>query len=340
MKKSHISVTSRIILTVASIFLVISIFVPIWRIELDAPQYPEGLAMLIYSNKLGGDVEIINGLNHYIGMQTLHAENFIEFTVLPYIIGVYALLMLTTVIVGKKWLLYLTFISFTLFGIIAMVDFWRWEYNYGHNLDPSAAIIVPGMSYQPPLIGFKQLLNFGAYSIPDLGGWLFILCGILALLASLIEFGVFNRIVKMKSKSILVTTFAILFVSCTQTGVTPIKLNKDNCDFCKMTIADGRFGAELITDKGRVYKFDDISCMFRFANGNVKYSYSQRYVNDYSANNILIDANSAFYIYSNKVHSPMGGNVAAFAKKEIADKSSKLWNSEIILYDRLSLLWK
>jgi len=52
------------------------------------------------------------------------------------------------------------FTLFVLFGIIAMVDFWRWEYDYGHDLDPNAAIIVPGMAYQPPLIGFKQLLNF------------------------------------------------------------------------------------------------------------------------------------------------------------------------------------
>ncbi len=63
------------------------------------------------------------------------------------------------------------------FGIIAMADFWKWEYNYGHNLNPDAAIIVPGMSYQPPLIGFKQLLNFGAYSIPDIGGWIFVVWG-------------------------------------------------------------------------------------------------------------------------------------------------------------------
>lgn len=48
---------------------------------------PEGLGLSIYANKLGGDVDIINGLNHYIGMKTLHAEEFIEFTVLPYIIG-------------------------------------------------------------------------------------------------------------------------------------------------------------------------------------------------------------------------------------------------------------
>ena len=57
-----------------------------WRIELNAPQYPEGLIMLIYPNKLGGNVDIINGLNHYIGMKTLHTEDFIEFTLLPVII--------------------------------------------------------------------------------------------------------------------------------------------------------------------------------------------------------------------------------------------------------------
>ena len=80
------------LLIVAAILLGISIFVPLWHIDLDAPQYPEGLRLLIYPNKLAGDVEIINGLNHYIGMQTLHAENFVEFTVLPYIIVFFALL--------------------------------------------------------------------------------------------------------------------------------------------------------------------------------------------------------------------------------------------------------
>lgn len=189
----HITKISRLLLVLASVCLVSAIFLPIWRIELDAPQYPEGLMMLIYADKLGGQVDIINGLNHYIGMQTLHAENFIEFTVLPYIIGFYALLSLLTALIGRKKMLYITFGAFVLFGILAMADFWRWEYNYGHNLDPNAAIIVPGMSYQPPLIGFKQLLNFGAYSIPDMGGWLFIVAGALMLLAVLIEKKIFSR---------------------------------------------------------------------------------------------------------------------------------------------------
>lgn len=180
--------SNRIILIVCSFALIAVIFLPIWRIELDAPQYPEGLEMRIYSNKLAGDVEIINGLNHYIGMKTLHADDFLEFTVLPYIIGFYALCFLTVGIRGKRKLVYLLFIGFLLFGIVAMVDFYLWEYDYGHNLDPAAPIKVPGMAYQPPLIGFKQLLNFGAFSIPAVGGWIFIAVGVAVAYCAIQEF--------------------------------------------------------------------------------------------------------------------------------------------------------
>lgn len=186
-KKQTLSRVSKIVLICIGICLVVSIFVPLWRIELSAPQYPEGLVLQIYSNKLGGQVEIINGLNHYIGMKTLHKEDFLEFTILPYIIGAFALFSVIVMFIGRKRFLYLLLLSFLLFGGIAMVDFYRWNYNYGHNLDPNAAIIVPGMAYQPPLIGFKQLLNFGAYSIPDWGGWLFVISGILMIFATLIE---------------------------------------------------------------------------------------------------------------------------------------------------------
>lgn len=184
---NKISNLSRILLFLSAILLVVSVFVPLWRIELDAPQYPEGLALLIYTNKLGGNVDIINGLNHYIGMETLHAEHFIEFTILRYIIFAYAAFALLAAFSGNRKMLVVWFVAFVIFGIVAMIDFWRWEYNYGHNLNPNAAIVVPGMAYQPPLIGFKQLLNFGAYSMPDIGGWLFIVAGCAALLAVVYE---------------------------------------------------------------------------------------------------------------------------------------------------------
>jgi copper chaperone NosL len=176
-KSSSISTLSRILSILCGISVIAVVFLPIWRIELDAPQYPEGLSMQIFSNKLSGDVEIINGLNHYIGMRTLHADDFIEFTVLPYVIGIIGLFGVIAGIIRKRWFFFTWVTIFLVFAVLTMIDFYVWEYNYGHNLDPTAPIQVPGMTYTPPLIGFKQLLNFGAFSIPDIGGWIMITVG-------------------------------------------------------------------------------------------------------------------------------------------------------------------
>ncbi len=133
-------------LILAGICILLAIVFPIWRIELDAPQYPEGLALHIYANKMGGDVDIVNGLNHYIGMKTIHAEEFIEFTVLPYIIGFFGLWALFSAYKKSKTSVLILLICFGLFGVLAMYDFWRWEYEYGHNLDPTAAAIASATS--------------------------------------------------------------------------------------------------------------------------------------------------------------------------------------------------
>ncbi|HMK05274.1 MAG TPA: hypothetical protein VK489_13820, partial [Ferruginibacter sp.] len=156
MKDQKLQTWIRVLLVICGLALIPVLFVPMWKIDLVAPQYPEGLMLLIYPDKLAGNVDIINGLNHYIGMKTLHTDDFMEFTILPYIIGFFAAAFVFVGLINRKKLLYILFILFVGFGILAMYDFWRWEYNYGHNLDPAAAIIVPGMAYQPPLIGFKQ----------------------------------------------------------------------------------------------------------------------------------------------------------------------------------------
>jgi copper chaperone NosL len=333
MNTSTITNLSKVFCLVGGILLGISLFVPLWRIELDAPQYPEGLALTIYPNKLGGDVEIINGLNHYIGMQTLHAENFIEFTVLPYCIGFFSLLFLMTGLIGRKRLLYGAFALFVVFGVVAIADFWRWEYNYGHELDPNAAIKVPGMSYQPPLIGFKQLLNFGAYSIPDTGGWLFIGCGVLLLLAVLMESGALKRWIK-PSKVHLITggLFTVLLVqACSPTnGPEAIRLNIDQCDHCKMPIAEAAFAAELMTEKGRVYKFDDLSCLVRYRKANTLVVFRSCWVASQEPPHALIDAETAFYVSSPAWNSPMAGNIAAFAQRENAAAAAQKHQSAVI----------
>jgi copper chaperone NosL len=322
-------------MVIAGVLLTVSIFVPIWRIDLDAPQYPEGLRLFIYSYKLGGNVDIINGLNHYIGMKTLHAEEFVEFTVLPYIIGLFAVASIVAGIAGRARLLYGVFALFVVFGVAAMVDFWRWEYDYGHNLDPNAAIIVPGMAYQPPLIGFKQLLNFGAYSIPSVGGWLFITSGALMLVSILFERNIFRKRSPSVSIASVGALILIIMSSCDDRKPEPIKLNTDNCEYCKMTISDPRFGVEIITPKGRAYKFDDLSCMLNYLQENQKSENSRLFVSDYCKPNQLTEAATAVYIRSEQLNSPMGGNTAAFSNNDSALTYSGKTGSGILKWNEI-----
>jgi len=333
-----LSLRARLMLGVVALLLTVSIFVPIWRIELSAPQYPEGLAMLIYTDKIGGDVDIINGLNHYIGMQTLHSENFMEFSVLTYLIGGFALLSALVALIGRKKPLYMLFAAFVLFGIVAMADFWRWEYNYGHNLDPKAAIVVPGMAYQPPLIGYKQLLNFGAFSVPDIGGWFFIASGLLMLLAVSLETNALARFGKNGTRASLVLLFpiALLTASCTTTTPDPIQLNTDQCGFCKMAISDGRFGCALMTAKGRTYKFDDLLCMQRYAAQNRETVFTSFFVHDFLRQNTLIPAEKAAYIVSESLTSPMGGNTAAFENEEKAKPLALQYQAPVLDWQKVS----
>jgi len=185
-KKTPLNLITRIILFLSGVALFIVLIVPIWKIELTAPQYPEGLEMFIHADKLSGDIDIINGLNNYIGMRQIHENEFKEFLVLPYLIGFFAATIILVSILNKRKFLYVWFGLFLLFALVVGVDFYIWLYDYGHNLDPTAPIKVPGMTYQPPLIGFKQLLNFGAFSIPAIGGWLMIAVG--AAVAGLVTF--------------------------------------------------------------------------------------------------------------------------------------------------------
>ncbi len=172
---------SRLALAIAALSLVSAYFVPLWRILLWAPQYPEGLEMKIWINTLSGDVKIISALNHYIGMKHIEVSMFPEFGYMIYIVGAIIALGLIVALWGKRFGMFAYLGLLIATGLAALIDFYIWGYDYGHNLNPEAAIKVEGMSYQPPLIGTKELLNFTAFSGPDSGGWIFILSGILVL---------------------------------------------------------------------------------------------------------------------------------------------------------------
>ena len=160
----------------AALLLGLVYVAPLWSIRLIAPQYPEGLGMHIRVNTVSGmmptDLDNINGLNHYIGMKTIQPDAIPELRYMPWIVAALILGGLITALVARRRALFAWAGLYGAAAVAGLIDFWKWEYDYGHNLDMAHAIIkVPGMSYQPPLIGSKQLLNFTAASWPGLGGW-------------------------------------------------------------------------------------------------------------------------------------------------------------------------
>ena len=168
---------TRILLAVASLALLSVYVLPLWLIQLDAPQYPEGLGMVIEVNTIRGqyegNLESINGLNHYIGMKEIDPDAIPELKIMPWLFAALIAFGLLGAALGKRWMLYAWVAVFGLIMVGALVDFYLWGYDYGHNLDADRAIIkVPGMTYQPPVIGTKQMLNITASSWPAIGGWI------------------------------------------------------------------------------------------------------------------------------------------------------------------------
>jgi len=170
MKK--IKLSSLLFGTGALLLLLLFLF-PIWSITLTAPQYPDGISMYIWINKITGDSEStlqnVNILNHYIGMKFIEPDSIKELSYFQYVIISMSILGLLIAIINKGWLKVSWIVIMILLGIAGIYDFYVWEYDYGHNLSPLAPIKIPGMVYQPPLFGEKMLLNFKSESYPHLG---------------------------------------------------------------------------------------------------------------------------------------------------------------------------
>ena len=163
---------SRWSLALLALALLLCLVTPIWRVDLLAPQYPEGLGFFIWASRMSGDLQSINGLNHYIGMREIVPDSIPELRLMPWAFGLLTGLGLAGAVWGRRIALKGWVALLATGAVLGLADFWKWGYDYGHNLDPTAAIKIPGMSYQPPVLGTKQLLNFQATSLPALGGWI------------------------------------------------------------------------------------------------------------------------------------------------------------------------
>lgn len=177
---------TKVLMIVAALSLGLLFLFPMWKIYLQAPQYPEGLELHIWVNKLSGSSESVlqnfNILNHYIGMEPIHAESFAELKYMPYVVVAFMLTGVLVGLIGKRNLVLGWSMLLMIGGAAGILDFYLWLVKFGTNLSPTAPIKVPGMTYIPPLLGNKTLLNFEALSLPAIGS-LGILLGITLSLA-------------------------------------------------------------------------------------------------------------------------------------------------------------
>ncbi len=304
---------ARALTVVASLLLGVLFFTPVWRVRLVAPQYPEGIGMLIRLNTIQGvkefDLRNINSLNHYIGMKAIEPDDIPELKYMPWIVGGLLTAGLVVAAVGRRRLLVGWTAAFGLLAVGGLYDFWRWSYDYGHNLDiEHAIIVVPGMSYQPPLFGTKQLLNFTATSLPDIGG---IAAG-LAMLAA-----VAAVVLSYRRSARLGIAGAGMLAGCVA-AAPRIVLGQDSCELCHMLIADGRFGAVIVTSTGKQLKFDGVECMIEYLDANPALATKSLWVADALTSGSLVPAEQATYVIDGDLRAPMG-DIVSFATRTAAD---------------------
>ncbi len=170
----------RLAMGLAALILVPVWFVPVlpvWAIYLRAPQYSEGLVLRIYAHTVGGDIQKVNTLNHYVGMKAISADDFREFAVMPGLLSLFGAWAGVAALWGRRWFAILGWFLFAVLATLLLADFGYWLYRYGNDLDPRAPLKM-GV-FAPPLVGLKQMGNFQVASWPSWGGGLLLLAGAL-----------------------------------------------------------------------------------------------------------------------------------------------------------------
>jgi len=178
-EKKHYRIPT-ILFVVAALLLLVSIFLPYWKMTLLAPQYPGGLHVTAYVNELAGDVNEIDGLNHYIGMRPLNEAAKFERSVSVFAIGALALLILAAIFVHTKWVVLLV-LPAILMPVIFLADLQFWLRDFGLNLDETAALSSAIDPFIPQVLGSGKIAQFETVAWPGIGLWLAVAASILCI---------------------------------------------------------------------------------------------------------------------------------------------------------------
>lgn len=169
-----------IVLSAAAVLLFISIFFPYWKITLFAPQYPGGLTASMYVNRLTGDVQEIDGLNHYIGMKPLGEAAVLERTLSVFIIIGIALLIAGAAYVHSPFALFLC-IPAVFYPAFFLGDLYFWMRSFGMNLDKRAPLSGAVKPFVPLLLGEGKIAQFSTTATWETGLYMSIAASVLIL---------------------------------------------------------------------------------------------------------------------------------------------------------------
>ena len=159
------------LLMLGALLIVVSTFMPYWQLTLHAPQYPKGLSVELFVNRTAGDVQEIDGLNHYIGMAKLDEAAAMERRFALVAIGTLGLLLLAAVFIQNQWAALLA-LPAVLYPAIFMGDLFYWLYRFGHDLDPHAALSSSVKPFTPAILGVGKIGQFSTFARVEEGFYL------------------------------------------------------------------------------------------------------------------------------------------------------------------------
>ena len=164
-------VMPTVMFMLAAMLLVVSVFMPYWTMTLHAPQYPKGLTVQLYVNRVAGDAKEIDGLNHYIGMPKMEEAAAFERSFAVIAIIALSLLLIAAIFIHNQWaaLFALPVIAYP--GVF-LADLFYWLYSFGHNLDPAAPLSSSIKPFTPTLLGTGIVGQFKTTAMVDAGFYL------------------------------------------------------------------------------------------------------------------------------------------------------------------------
>jgi copper chaperone NosL len=147
----------------------------------------------------------------------------------------------------------------------------------------------------------------------------------------------------MNTTPLFILCFAVslVLVSCNAQPET-LKYGQDYCHLCKMTLMDKKFGAEIVTKKGKVYKFDDLNCMINFHNSGYEDEANMKYrlVVDFARPETLIEVEHTFFVKTDQIRTPMASQVAAFSSEEEYRKFNAEWKGILLSWGEVRTQFK